>query len=87
MASIEPGVIPENCLWTYDGSVSAGAVAEMFAKRYWNKPRKLDGPVKPDGTFKVVDGVATYRVELVPATRWRRGLWAIVRLPEFNHGA
>jgi hypothetical protein len=50
-------------IWQVDSyNKTAKSAADEFARTYWQEPRKIRG-LKPDGTFKVVGGVRTYRVK------------------------
>lgn len=40
-------------------------VAQEFAANFFQEPRTIAGKIKPDGTFKLVDGSATYQIKLV----------------------
>ncbi len=49
-------------IWqVYGGSKTAKDAAQEFARSYWAEARKITG-FKPDGTFKVMRGLRTYRV-------------------------
>jgi len=49
-------------IWQVDNyNKTAKSAAEEFARTYWQEQRKIRG-LKPDGTFKVVGGIRTYRV-------------------------
>lgn len=49
-------------IWqVYGYNKTAKDAAEEFVRTYWGEPRKIKG-FKPDGTFKVVRGLRTYRV-------------------------
>lgn len=49
-------------IWqVYRGNMTAKEAAQGFVRAYWAEARKIAG-FKPDGTFKVVRGLRTYRV-------------------------
>ena len=53
-----------NAVWTVDAyGRTIQQAANEFAETNWQSPRKAT-KVEPDGTFKLKDGVSTYRVWL-----------------------
>jgi hypothetical protein len=56
-----------NILYAIDAyGQTVTTVAHAFAREYWDTPRKVC-QLKPDGTFRLVDGVSTFLVILIPA--------------------
>jgi hypothetical protein len=63
---------------------SASAVKD-FARTYWDIPRKTR-KLSTDGTFQMVGGTgATYKIEMIPASRTSVALYQISKL-EMNGG-
>lgn len=64
-------IIKENApaptvVYSVDAYNYTGAkVAAEFAANFFQEPRRILGNIKPNGTFRLVDGAATYRIELV----------------------
>ncbi len=54
---------------------TARRAAEEFAQTYWDRPRKVIW--NEDDSFKVEDGVRTYRVVLKPAREDRPSVYQV----------
>lgn len=72
--------MPEIIWQVYSPNKTAKEAAQEFARTHWAEPRKITG-FQPDGTFKLVRGLRTYRVFK------KDDLWVIEFTEEAKSGA
>lgn len=71
---------PAICVWTCEAhGRTVTDAANEFCRTYWQEPRTLKRHLGPGFQFRLVDGVASYRVVSIPATADRPALYGVIR--------